>query len=84
MYTFDVDTSSEVAASHNGHAAPTAPRRVAGPLSDDLLATMQRYWQAANYLTIGQIYVQANPLLREPLRPVSTPVRFDPAIANLA
>jgi len=30
---------------------------------------MQRYWQAANYLTIGQIYLQANPLLREPLRP---------------
>src|SRR5438067_10440369 len=30
---------------------------------------MQRYWQAANYLTIGQIYLQANPLLREPLTP---------------
>ncbi|MFL5733998.1 MAG: phosphoketolase [Chloroflexia bacterium] len=30
---------------------------------------MQRYWEAANYLTIGQIYLQANPLLREPLRP---------------
>ena len=29
---------------------------------------LQRYWQAANYLTIGQIYLQANPLLREPLR----------------
>ncbi|HST04738.1 MAG TPA: phosphoketolase, partial [Chloroflexia bacterium] len=28
---------------------------------------MQRYWQAANYLTIGQIYLQDNPLLREPL-----------------
>jgi xylulose-5-phosphate/fructose-6-phosphate phosphoketolase len=30
---------------------------------------MNRYWQAANYLTVGQIYLQANPLLREPLRP---------------
>ncbi len=29
---------------------------------------MQRYWQAANYLTIGQIYLQDNPLLREPLQ----------------
>jgi len=29
---------------------------------------MQRYWQAANYLTIGQIYLQDNALLREPLR----------------
>ncbi|HEU5376496.1 MAG TPA: phosphoketolase family protein [Ktedonobacteraceae bacterium] len=30
---------------------------------------LQRYWSAANYLTVGQIYLQANPLLREPLRP---------------
>ncbi|HZU76889.1 MAG TPA: phosphoketolase family protein, partial [Dehalococcoidia bacterium] len=30
---------------------------------------MQRYWDAANYLTAGQIYLQSNPLLREPLRP---------------
>src|SRR5438067_7589202 len=30
---------------------------------------MQYYWQAANYLTIGQIYLQENPLLREPLQP---------------
>lgn len=29
---------------------------------------MQRYWQAANYLTVGQIYLRENPLLREPLR----------------
>jgi xylulose-5-phosphate/fructose-6-phosphate phosphoketolase len=33
------------------------------------LELMQRYWNAANYLTIGQIYLQENPLLREPLRP---------------
>ena len=30
---------------------------------------MHRYWLASNYLTIGQIYLQDNPLLREPLRP---------------
>jgi len=30
---------------------------------------MQRYWQAANYLTVGQIYLRENPLLQEPLRP---------------
>ncbi|MGZ6390453.1 MAG: phosphoketolase family protein, partial [Ktedonobacterales bacterium] len=40
-----------------------------GPLSADQLERMQRYWQAANYLTVGQIYLQENPLLREPLRP---------------
>ncbi len=33
------------------------------------LQLLQRYWQAANYLTIGQIYLEDNPLLREPLRP---------------
>lgn len=33
------------------------------------LERLNRYWNAANYLTIGQIYLQANPLLREPLRP---------------
>ena len=41
----------------------------ARPLSPELLSRMQRYWQAANHLTIGQIYLQENPLLREPLRP---------------
>jgi len=30
---------------------------------------MDAYWRAANYLTVGQIYLQDNPLLREPLRP---------------
>ena len=33
------------------------------------LQLMHRYWNAANYLTVGQIYLQANPRLREPLRP---------------
>src|SRR5258708_19647425 len=33
------------------------------------LDLMHRYWNAANYLTVGQIYLQSNPLLREPLRP---------------
>src|SRR6202163_1883109 len=33
------------------------------------LHLMHRYWNAANYLTVGQIYLRANPLLKEPLRP---------------
>jgi len=33
------------------------------------LDLMNKYWKAANYLTIGQIYLLDNPLLREPLRP---------------
>lgn len=38
-------------------------------LSEQQVDLMQRYWNAANYLTIGQIYLQSNPLLKEPLRP---------------
>ena len=37
------------------------------PLTDDQLAKMDAYWRAANYLSIGQIYLRENPLLREPL-----------------
>lgn len=33
------------------------------------LALLDRYWRAANYLSVGQIYLLDNPLLREPLRP---------------
>ena len=38
-------------------------------LSDDELGAIDAYWRAANYLTVGQIYLQDNALLREPLRP---------------
>ena len=38
------------------------------PLSDDLLGRINRWWRAANYLSIGQIYLMENPLLREPLK----------------
>src|SRR6202142_3092973 len=37
-------------------------------LSPDLLEKMDAYWRAANYLTVGQIYLQANPLLETPLK----------------
>jgi xylulose-5-phosphate/fructose-6-phosphate phosphoketolase len=40
-----------------------------GTLADEELDAIDRYWRAANYLTIGQIYLMENPLLREPLRP---------------
>ncbi|HTV53147.1 MAG TPA: phosphoketolase family protein [Steroidobacteraceae bacterium] len=39
------------------------------PLAPDLLARMHEYWQAANYLSVGQIYLYDNALLREPLKP---------------
>src|SRR5579875_3360958 len=67
MYQFDPSVSSAVAVAD----APARSAATPGPapLSADRLARMHRYWCAANYLTIGQIYLQANPLLREPLRP---------------
>ena len=37
-------------------------------LSAELRSNIDAYWRAANYLSVGQIYLLANPLLREPLR----------------
>ena len=39
------------------------------PLSDTELRRMHAFWSACNYLAVGMIYLQANPLLREPLKP---------------
>jgi xylulose-5-phosphate/fructose-6-phosphate phosphoketolase len=39
----------------------------ASPLSPDELRKIHAYWSAANYLSVGQIYLYDNPLLREPL-----------------
>ncbi len=38
-----------------------------GPLSPDELQKMDAYWRAANYLSVGQIYLKDNPLLQRPL-----------------
>lgn len=38
------------------------------PLSKDLLQKMNAYWRAANYLSVGQIYLLDNPLLKKPLK----------------
>jgi xylulose-5-phosphate/fructose-6-phosphate phosphoketolase len=37
------------------------------PLSTEMLAKMNAYWRAANYLSVGQIYLKDNPLLERPL-----------------
>src|SRR5690349_14909709 len=66
MYAFDPAISSAVRT--EGAPSPaSSPTR--GPLDQRELDLLQRYWQAANYLTIGQIYLRDNPLLRQPLRP---------------
>src|SRR5687768_10726404 len=47
---------------------PTAWRTIdTAPLSDDTLAQVDGWWRAANYLSVGQIYLLSNPLLRTPL-----------------
>ena len=38
-----------------------------GPLSADEVRLIDAYWRAANYLSVGQIYLLSNPLLKEPL-----------------
>jgi xylulose-5-phosphate/fructose-6-phosphate phosphoketolase len=38
------------------------------PLTAEELSKINAYWRAANYLSVGQIYLYANPLLREPLK----------------
>src|SRR5215469_5126703 len=38
------------------------------PLTQEELTNIDAYWRAANYLSVGQIYLYANPLLREPLK----------------
>ena len=43
----------------------TAP--ATGPLSAEELRKMDAYWRASNYLSVGQIYLLDNPLLKEPL-----------------
>ncbi|MEV8516497.1 phosphoketolase family protein [Dactylosporangium sp. NPDC051484] len=47
----------------------TVAERQVGQLSDDDVARLDAWWRANNYLTIGQIYLQGNPLLRRPLEP---------------
>jgi len=69
MLEFDAALSTVVEVDKKSQGAETQPASVKsnGPLSAELLDKMQRYWCAANYLCVGQIYLLDNPLLREPL-----------------
>src|SRR5215207_5476507 len=48
-------------------SAPPRRRLVARTVSDEQVRLIDAYWRAANYLSVGQIYLLDNPLLREPL-----------------
>jgi len=58
-------TVSTVKARKMGGVKPSATH----PLSPDELRKIGAYWRACNYLAVGMIYLQDNPLLREPLKP---------------
>jgi hypothetical protein len=66
------DTSADNEA--GGHGETLAPNpyvfsNAEGPLDRDELVAIDAWWRAANYLAVGQIYLSANPLLREPRQP---------------
>ena len=46
----------------------TSESATATPLTSEELQLLDAYWRAANYLSVGQVYLLDNPLLREPLR----------------
>jgi xylulose-5-phosphate/fructose-6-phosphate phosphoketolase len=66
MYSFNPSLFS-VDETHVSRGSWMEPDTSPGPLSPELLSRLHRYWNAANYLCVGQIYLKANPLLPEPL-----------------
>ncbi|MDA3868531.1 MAG: phosphoketolase family protein [Gammaproteobacteria bacterium] len=45
-----------------------SPKSLKEPLSPELMNKMDAYWRASNYLSVGQIYLFDNPLLKQPLK----------------
>src|SRR5271168_5155671 len=64
-FIFEASLSTAIAAEGKHETTAPIPK---GPLTAEMLDKMNRYWRAANYLCIGQIYLFENPLLREPLK----------------
>src|SRR5271170_657515 len=61
-----VEEPSTLSLSAYGKARSTVQ---GSPLSPEELRKTHAYWRACNYLALGMIYLQANPLLKEPLKP---------------
>jgi xylulose-5-phosphate/fructose-6-phosphate phosphoketolase len=61
-------TTSTAAKGRRADGRNVGARRAAGPLSRAQLRTIDAYWRASNYLSVGQIYLLDNPLLRQPLK----------------
>ena len=65
------DTAADNEGSTGGETVAPQPYTLgeaAGPLDPEALRLLDAWWRAANYLAVGQIYLMANPLLREPLQ----------------
>ena len=60
-----LDLKTEAA---NKKGLPLTPTMQTDTLTPELLARMNAYWRAANYVSVGQIYLYDNPLLKEPLK----------------
>ena len=41
-------------------------KKLNAPVSEEAIEGVDKYWRAANYLSIGQIYLRSNPLMKEP------------------
>jgi xylulose-5-phosphate/fructose-6-phosphate phosphoketolase len=66
------ETAADDETTSRGQTIAPEPYRlgdVPGPLGKEELRLLDAWWRAANYLAVGQIYLTANPLLREPLLP---------------
>jgi xylulose-5-phosphate/fructose-6-phosphate phosphoketolase len=73
------DTSADNEGGGGGETVAPQPYvlgEVEGRLDRDALAAVDAWWRAANYLAVGQIYLSANPLLREPLQPEHVKARL--------
>lgn len=68
MYRFNPQLSSIDSAMPQASKTAGAIAEGVTPLSPELVHRMHRYWNAANYLCVGQIYLRDNALLRQPLR----------------
>jgi len=68
LFTFDAPLSTTIRVDAP-NTQSSDRQEIGGPLSRKQKDRMQRYWMAANYLCVGQIYLRENPLLARPLTP---------------
>jgi xylulose-5-phosphate/fructose-6-phosphate phosphoketolase len=68
--------TSDVKQDNRAAASADEGREPAGGLPESELQLVDSWWRAANYLSVGQIYLRANPLLQEPLKAEHTKARL--------